>query len=200
MKKQLNFILLCLCFALTSHAQQQFSIPNADAIGFSRDRYEVMVYTKIGEQRYIQKRLNLDIKKTKDNDYPKKLLVNWKLFSDEDTLTLNNIEAQNEVFYEVNDLQSTPLNTFMGKSFVVHDNKKWRRDAEDYQAVYEALCKVATDDSILILEGINDNKDTKAFWKRVQESQKATRTYDLFLCGIIVFDTSKHKHHYIVNF
>lgn len=71
---------------------------------------------------------------------------------------------------------------------------------EDYQAVYEGLCKVATDDSILILEGINDNKDTKAFWKRVQESQKATRTYDLFLCGIIVFDTSKHKHHYIVNF
>ena len=71
---------------------------------------------------------------------------------------------------------------------------------EDYQAVYEALCKVATDDSSLILEGINDNKDTKAFWKRVQESQKATRTYDLFLCGIIVFDTSKHKHHYIVNF
>ena len=71
---------------------------------------------------------------------------------------------------------------------------------EDYQAVYEALCKVATDDSILILEGINDNKDTKAFWKRVQESQKATRTYDLFLCGIIVFDTSKHEHHYIVNF
>lgn len=71
---------------------------------------------------------------------------------------------------------------------------------EDYQAVYEALCKVATDDSILILEGINDNKDTKAFWKRVQEHQKATRTYDLFLCGIIVFDTSKHKHHYIVNF
>ena len=71
---------------------------------------------------------------------------------------------------------------------------------EDYQAVYEALCKVATDDSILILEGINDNKDTKAFWKRVQESQKATRTYDLFLCGIIGFDTSKHKHHYIVNF
>lgn len=71
---------------------------------------------------------------------------------------------------------------------------------EDYQAVYEALCKVATDDSILILEGINDNKDTKAFWKRVQESQKATRTYNLFLCGIIVFDTSKHKHHYIVNF
>ena len=71
---------------------------------------------------------------------------------------------------------------------------------EDYQAVYEALWKVATDDSILILEGINDNKDTKAFWKRVQESQKATRTYDLFLCGIIVFDTSKHKHHYIVNF
>lgn len=71
---------------------------------------------------------------------------------------------------------------------------------EDYQAVYEALCKVATDDSILILEGINDNKDTKAFWKRVQESQKTTRTYDLFLCGIIVFDTSKHKHHYIVNF
>lgn len=71
---------------------------------------------------------------------------------------------------------------------------------EDYQAVYEALCKVATDDSILILEGINDDKDTKAFWKRVQESQKATRTYDLFLCGIIVFDKSKHKHHYIVNF
>ena len=71
---------------------------------------------------------------------------------------------------------------------------------EDYQAVYEALCKVATDDSILILEGINANKDTKAFWKRVQESQKATRTYDLFLCGIIVIDTSKHKHHYIVNF
>lgn len=72
--------------------------------------------------------------------------------------------------------------------------------SEDYQAVYEALCKVATDDSILILEGINANKDTKAFWKHVQESQKATRTYDLFLCGIIVFDTSKHKHHYIVNF
>ena len=70
----------------------------------------------------------------------------------------------------------------------------------DYKAVYKALAAVATDDSILILEGIYDNKDAKAFWKQVVESVEAVITYDLYSCGIVLFDTSKFKHHYIVNF
>ena len=70
----------------------------------------------------------------------------------------------------------------------------------DYKAVYEALSAVATADSILILEGIYDNRDTKAFWKQVVERVEAVTTYDLYSCGIVLFDTSKFKHHYIVNF
>lgn len=70
----------------------------------------------------------------------------------------------------------------------------------DYKAVYEALSAVATADSILILEGIYDNRDTKAFWKQVVERVEAVTTYDLYSCGIVLFDTSKFKYHYIVNF
>lgn len=70
----------------------------------------------------------------------------------------------------------------------------------DYKAVYGALSAVATADSILILEGIYDNRDTKAFWKQVVERVEAVTTYDLYSCGIVLFDTSKFKHHYIVNF
>ena len=70
----------------------------------------------------------------------------------------------------------------------------------DYKAVYEALSAVATADSILILEGIYDNRDTKTFWKQVVERVEAVTTYDLYSCGIVLFDTSKFKHHYIVNF
>ena len=70
----------------------------------------------------------------------------------------------------------------------------------DYKAVYEALSAVATSDSILILEGIYDNRDTKAFWKQVVERVEAVTTYDLYSYGIVLFDTSKFKHHYIVNF
>lgn len=70
----------------------------------------------------------------------------------------------------------------------------------DYKAVYRRLVGIASNDSLLILEGINDNPDTKAFWHEVVESAAAVITYDLYACGIVQFDRSKYKHHYVVNF
>ena len=70
----------------------------------------------------------------------------------------------------------------------------------DYKTVYRRLVPVASNDSLLILEGINDNPDAKAFWHEVVESAEAVITYDLYACGIVQFDRSKYKHHYVVNF
>ena len=64
-----------------------------------------------------------------------------------------------------------------------------RRLADIYNKVSER--------SVLILENI---RREKALWQEVVSDERIGVTFDLYYCGIVMFDTKRHKHNYIINF
>lgn len=64
---------------------------------------------------------------------------------------------------------------------------------EDFAAVLDH-----TDDrSLLVVEGIWRDK---ARWLQLVADERAVVTYDLYYCGLILFDSKREKQHYIINF
>lgn len=51
--------------------------------------------------------------------------------------------------------------------------------------------------SVLVIEGIYHNR---TLWNEVKNDPRTGITFDLYYCGIVFFDTSRHKRNYIVNF
>lgn len=51
--------------------------------------------------------------------------------------------------------------------------------------------------SVLILEHINQHQ---ALWQEVVSDERTGVTYDLYYCGIVMFDLKRHKQNYIINF
>jgi hypothetical protein len=54
--------------------------------------------------------------------------------------------------------------------------------------------------SLIIIQGIGYSKEMKSLWKRLQEDEHVGITFDLYDVGLMFFDKSKIKQHYIVNF
>lgn len=105
----------------------------------------------------------------------------------------------------------------------------WRQpktiEADGYRDYFQAGCKKATfgesselirmtsdddcrqrlayiynkvnDDTVLIVEGIWKNRP---FWKELKTDERAVVTFDLYYCGIVLFDKKRHKQNYIINF
>ena len=65
---------------------------------------------------------------------------------------------------------------------------------------FEHLVSIAASHSMLILEGIYNDKHSKEFWKKIVDDDRTGITYDLYDCGIVFFDKKKYKQNYIVNF
>lgn len=51
--------------------------------------------------------------------------------------------------------------------------------------------------SVLIVEGIRDEKER---WLEIVRDERTGVTFDLYYCGIVLFDKSRYKKHYIINF
>ena len=51
--------------------------------------------------------------------------------------------------------------------------------------------------SVLILENIRQDK---ALWQEIVSDGRTGVTFDLYYCGIVMFDLKRHKHNYIINF
>lgn len=58
----------------------------------------------------------------------------------------------------------------------------------------------ASTGSILIIDRIHANRQARRCWKRLTDDPRTGISYDLYYCGIVMFDKSKHKHNYIINF
>ena len=69
------------------------------------------------------------------------------------------------------------------------DGNYRQRLASIYNKVY--------DDTVLIVEGIWRNR---SFWKEIKADERAVITFDLYYCGIVLFDKKRHKQNYIINF
>lgn len=57
-----------------------------------------------------------------------------------------------------------------------------------------------TSKSVFIIKGIGYSRPMKDLWKRLQTDERVGITFDLYDVGILFFDKTKIKQHYIVNF
>lgn len=69
-----------------------------------------------------------------------------------------------------------------------------------FQQSYQYILNKVGEKTILVLEGIRLNHDTKKFWKDVVHDKRTGVTFDLYDCGIVFFDKKRTKQHYVVNF
>lgn len=67
----------------------------------------------------------------------------------------------------------------------------------DYRNRVSNIYNKVNDRSVMILEDIR--KDM-AFWREVTTDTRTGVTFDLYYCGIVMFDKSRYKHNYIINF
>lgn len=62
---------------------------------------------------------------------------------------------------------------------------------------YQQLLNMCDDRSVVVFEGIHRNMP---LWHCIEYDQRTIVTYDLYYCGIVLFDHKRSKQNYIVNF
>ena len=67
----------------------------------------------------------------------------------------------------------------------------------DYHRHLISIYNKVKDDTVLIVEGIGRDAD---FWRELTEDERVRVTYDLYYCGIVLFNKKIHKQNYIINF
>lgn len=70
----------------------------------------------------------------------------------------------------------------------------------DYRAVVDELMDHATRNSLFIIQRIKKNKETERYWDSLTHDPRTGVTFDLYYCGLILFDKKIFKQNYIVNF
>jgi hypothetical protein len=71
-----------------------------------------------------------------------------------------------------------------------------RIEVEDIMTWNKLLPK-CNDQSVVVVEGIWRNKEQ---WKSMSQDKRVVISFDLYYCGIVLFDTHRYKHHYQINF
>ena len=74
------------------------------------------------------------------------------------------------------------------------------RHPELVEEVFRVCAPRATSHSVFVVEGIRYTPAMSALWKRLCKDGRVGVTFDLYDLGILFFDMSKPKQHYIVNF
>jgi len=61
----------------------------------------------------------------------------------------------------------------------------------------EQLLQKCNDHSLLVVEGIHRNQRQ---WQHLRNDPRPVITFDLYYCSILMFDSKRYRHHYVVNF
>jgi hypothetical protein len=77
------------------------------------------------------------------------------------------------------------------------DRVELARITVEEQNAWEELLRKTDDDSVVVVEGIWRNPNS---WKNMIADDKAMTTFDLYYCGIVLFETKRYKKHYTINF
>jgi hypothetical protein len=51
--------------------------------------------------------------------------------------------------------------------------------------------------SVLIMEDIRKDQ---TLWQEIVHDKRTGVTFDLYYCGIVMFDVKRHQHNYMINF
>ena len=70
----------------------------------------------------------------------------------------------------------------------------------DYLQVFEKAVSLANASTMIIVEQIKRDKESRTFWKSIVDDPRCISTFDLYYCGIIFFDKKRYKENYVVNF
>ena len=68
------------------------------------------------------------------------------------------------------------------------------------EEVFNICSRRTTSNSLFVVHGICYSKAMKNLWKQLQNDERVGITFDLYDAGLLFFDTTKIKQHYIVNF
>lgn len=66
--------------------------------------------------------------------------------------------------------------------------------------LWEQLLPLTDGNSLFVIDGIYDSPAMHQWWKRVMDDTRTGITFDLYDVGLVFFDKSKIKQHYLVNF
>lgn len=67
----------------------------------------------------------------------------------------------------------------------------------DYHSRMNYIYNKVCDGSVLVIDGIRHDR---AFWRQVMGDERTAITFDLYYCGIVLFDKKRHQQHYVINF
>lgn len=70
----------------------------------------------------------------------------------------------------------------------------------EYRQVFEKAVSLANASTMIIVEQIKRDKESRTFWKSIVDDPRCISTFDLYYCGIIFFDKKRYKENYVVNF
>lgn len=68
------------------------------------------------------------------------------------------------------------------------------------EEVFRVCAPRATSRSVFVIEGIRYTHAMADLWRRLRQDERVGVTFDLYDLGILFFDHSRPKQHYIVNF
>ena len=70
----------------------------------------------------------------------------------------------------------------------------------NFSQVWENFFPYRAEKTIVVIEGIHDTKSKSAWWEEIVADERTGITFDLYDLGIVFFDHTMNKQHYIVNF
>lgn len=79
-------------------------------------------------------------------------------------------------------------------NFILFNQKEVNRELWNY------CVKKAHGNSLYVITGIHDSKEMSAWWKEIIADKDTGITFDLYHIGLVFFDKTKIKQHYIINF
>ena len=68
------------------------------------------------------------------------------------------------------------------------------------KAMFEQCVSKSNPRSVFVIQDIYSSSDVKQWWKELVADERVGITFDLYHMGLIFFDKTKIKQHYIVNF
>lgn len=73
-------------------------------------------------------------------------------------------------------------------------------DAAFVEKIFQVCVERTTSQSLFVIGGIHYNRAMRELWKKLQANEKVGITFDLYDVGLLFFDKTRIKQHYIVNF
>ena len=129
--KHIVALLITLCLlSIETRAQQTLSFPDVDAIGYSDNSYDIVLYTAVGPNKYCKRILTTDSKSAFVEKGSEMNIDYWKALKEKDIMTKEEILAQKNNFLKVSDIPSTSLNDYIGKIFFINEDGAWRREGQ----------------------------------------------------------------------